>query len=793
MTKRMLIDAAHSEETRIAIVDGDRLENFDCESSSKQFLKGNIYLGKIARVEASLQAAFVDYGGDRHGFLPFSEIHPDYYRIPQEDRDLLIKEEARARREEALETDGMQEGEPEDSAEADGEAERIRQNHRMGQLRRKYKIQEVMKRRQIVLVQVTKEERGNKGAALTTYISLAGRYCVLMPNTGHGGGISRKITDASDRRKLKGIVEDLDVPEGMAIILRTAGVKRTKTEIKRDYDFLLRNWDRIREDTLSSTAPACIYEEADLVRRAIRDVYGRDIGEVVVEGEDAFRTAKEFMKVLMPSHARRVQQHKGESLFLASGIEEQLEKLHAGTVQLPSGGYLVIDSTEALVAVDVNSGRSTRERNIEETAVKTNLEAADEIARQLRLRDLAGLIVIDFIDMDDRRNSAQVERRLKEALKVDRAKVQVERIGKLGLLSMSRQRLRPSIFEASMERCPNCEGSGFVRSAESAALHAVRAIEQEALSGRHASLAAHLPTDMAFYLLNEKRGIWNRLEEANGVAVRIERDDTLVPGSWRLEGLEPREPAAPAAVSEGEAAAGKAGTDDDEPRRRRRSRRGGRRHRRDQEQESAADTVEAVPDGTPGAPAESVEETAAVSTVAAAETAAAVSTIPNEVVEASEGDGPETLAEEAEAAGSAKPKARRRRRRGSSAAQSGPGAGDEVAVPLAAAPDASERLRSDAGAAPPTAAPAGDPVAEAADAGGPSEEPKPRRRRVRSKGAADGGGAAGEADGSSAPPAGKSDPAPGPAAKPVPEPVAAEAAAAPSAPARRGWWQRLID
>ena len=779
MTKRMLIDAAHSEETRIAIVDGDRLENFDCESSSKQFLKGNIYLGKIARVEASLQAAFVDYGGDRHGFLPFSEIHPDYYRIPQEDRDLLIKEEARARREEALETDGMQEGEPEDSAETDGEAERIRQNHRMGQLRRKYKIQEVMKRRQIVLVQVTKEERGNKGAALTTYISLAGRYCVLMPNTGHGGGISRKITDASDRRKLKGIVEDLDVPEGMAIILRTAGVKRTKTEIKRDYDFLLRNWDRIREDTLSSTAPACIYEEADLVRRAIRDVYGRDIGEVVVEGEDAFRTAKEFMKVLMPSHARRVQQHKGESLFLASGIEEQLEKLHTGTVQLPSGGYLVIDSTEALVAVDVNSGRSTRERNIEETAVKTNLEAADEIARQLRLRDLAGLIVIDFIDMDDRRNGAQVERRLKEALKVDRAKVQVERIGKLGLLAMSRQRLRPSIFEASMERCPNCEGSGFVRSAESAALHAVRAIEQEALSGRHASLAAHLPTDMAFYLLNEKRGIWNRLEEANGVAVRIERDDTLVPGSWRLEGLEPREPAAPAVVSEGEAAAGKAGTDDDEPRRRRRSRRGGRRHRRDQEQESSADIIEAVPDGTPGAPAESVEEAAA----------------PNEVVEASEGDGPETLAEEAEAAGSAKPKPRRRRRRGSSAAQSGPGAGDEVAVPLAAAPDASESLRSEAGADAGAAAPAGDPVAEAADAGEPSEEPKPRRRRVRSKGTADGdgGGAAGEAEGSAAPPAGKSDPAPGPAAQPVPEPVAAEAAAAPSAPVRRGWWQRLID
>lgn len=754
MTKRMLIDAAHSEETRIAIVDGDRLENFDCEASSKQFLKGNIYLGKIARVEASLQAAFVDYGGDRHGFLPFSEIHPDYYRIPQEDRDLLIKEEARARREEALETDGMQEGEPEDTAEADGEADRVRQNRRVGQLRRKYKIQEVMKRRQIVLVQVTKEERGNKGAALTTYISLAGRYCVLMPNTGHGGGISRKITDAADRRKLKGIVEELDVPEGMAIILRTAGVKRTKTEVKRDYDFLLRNWDRIREDTLSSTAPACIYEEADLIRRAIRDVYGRDIGEVVVEGEEAYRTAKEFMKVLMPSHARRVQQHKGESLFLASGIEKQLEQLHTGTVVLPSGGYLVIDSTEALVAIDVNSGRSTRERNIEETAVKTNLEAADEIARQLRLRDLAGLIVIDFIDMDDRRNGTQVERRLKEALKVDRAKVQVERIGKLGLLAMSRQRLRPSIFETSMERCPNCAGSGFVRSVESASLHAVRAVEQEALSGRHASLAAHLPTDMAFYLLNEKRETWRRLEEVNGVAVRIERDDTLAPGSWRVEGLEPLEAAAPAAVSEseGEAVAGEADTEDGEPRRRRRSRRSGRRRRRDQDQEVAAETV--------GVPA-----------VAAAEAAEMLPEVPNgaavEAVGTSEGNGPETPAGEAEAVGSAKP--RRRRRRGPAASQSGAGAEAEMALSAVAAD--------------------GDPVAEAADADGPSDqpEPKPRRRRVRSKKAADGGSgdAVGEAEGSSAPPAGGSETAP--------EPIAAEADAAPSGPVRRGWWQRLID
>ena len=602
MTRSMLIDAAHPEETRIAVVNERRLENFDYEAAARTTLKGNIYLGKIARVEASLQAAFVDYGGNRHGFLPFADIHPDYYRLPQEDRQALIEEEAAARRESDLEGGEVEDDDAEEAeAQANGRDEAQEDRRRANRLRRQYKIQEVIKRRQIVLVQVSKEERGTKGAALTTYLSLAGRYCVLMPNTGHGGGISRKITNATDRRKLKTIVEGLDVSDGMAVIMRTAGVKRTKTEIKRDYDFLTRTWERIREDTLSSTAPALIYEEADLVKRAIRDIYGRDIDEVLVEGDRAYRSAKDFMKALIPSHAKRVQQYRdqAEPLFVAHGIEDQLYDLHTARVELPSGGYLVIDSTEALVAIDVNSGRSTRERNIEETAVKTNLEAADEVARQLRLRDLAGIIVIDFIDMDDRRNNSQVERRLKDALGSDRARVQVGRISALGLLEMSRQRLRPSIHESSTVACPHCNGSGFVRSVESSALQAARAIEQEALSGNHSVLSVYLSTDTALYLLNQKRDLLNRLAGDHGVEVLLQRDDAQPPGSWRFESLAPKSrdevaDAEPDAAGPAADEAPEIEADDEEGgvKRRRRSRRGGRRRRG-----GASDEPEAVEAG----------------------------------------------------------------------------------------------------------------------------------------------------------------------------------------------------
>ena len=713
MTRSMLIDAAHPEETRIAVVNERRLEDFDYEAAARTTLKGNIYLGKIARVEASLQAAFVDYGGNRHGFLPFADIHPDYYRLPQEDRQALIEEEAAARRESDLEGGEV---EDEDGEEADappnGRDDAQEDRRRANRLRRQYKIQEVIKRRQIVLVQVSKEERGTKGAALTTYISLAGRYCVLMPNTGHGGGISRKITNATDRRKLKTIVEGLEVPDGMAVIMRTAGVKRTKTEIKRDYDFLTRTWERIREDTLSSTAPAPIYEEADLVKRAIRDIYGRDIDEVLVEGDHAYRSAKDFMKALMPSHAKRVQQYKDQSepLFVAHGIEDQLYDLHTARVELPSGGYLVIDSTEALVAIDVNSGRSTRERNIEETAVKTNLEAADEVARQLRLRDLAGLIVIDFIDMDERRNNSQVERRLKDALATDRARVQVGRISALGLLEMSRQRLRPSILESSTIVCPHCNGSGFIRSVESSALQTARAIEQEALSGGHAVLSVYLSTDTALYLLNYKRSLLNRLAGEHGVEVLLQRDDTQPPGTWRFESLSPKpreeevEPAADAAEEEAPDIEAEAEDEDGGTKRRRRSRRGGRRRRSGASEE--AETVEATP------ASDAVETDPAPQAEAPKPRRRRRAAAPAEP-EAQEPETPPAAgsdAVEAEAAEDA-PKPRRRRR-------------TRKKEEAPAAPDA-EPVAEGAEAA---AAPAEADAAEA-----PEETPKPRRRRTRRK------------------------------------------------------------
>ncbi|WP_179509394.1 Rne/Rng family ribonuclease [Sphingomonas melonis] len=554
----MLIDARHREETRVAVVKNNRIEEFDFESAERKQLKGNIYLAKVTRVEPSLQAAFVDYGGNRHGFLAFSEIHPDYYQIPKEDRDALLREEAEHAAEEAAlraehdgddddhegddhgdddhddfddadhhddgehdEGDGAAEGTSKKPRSAnDEEVEALRQ--RRMNLRRRYKIQDVIRRRQVLLVQVVKEERGNKGAALTTYLSLAGRYCVLMPNTSHGGGISRKISNASDRKRLKSIMADMQLPPSMGCIVRTAGLQRTKVEIKRDFDYLARLWDGIREATLSSAAPALVYGDSDLIKRAIRDIYNKDIDEVIVEGEDGFRQAKDFMKLLMPSHARRVRQYADAvPLFQRAHVEDQLAAMYHPVVQLKSGGYLVINPTEALVSIDINSGRSTREHNIEQTATATNLEAAQEIARQLRLRDMAGLVVIDFIDMDNNSNVRKVEKAMKEALKDDRARIQVGRISSFGLMEMSRQRLRTGVLEASTRPCPHCEGTGLVRTASSAGLSALRLIEEEAARGRGSLLTLRASQEATIYVLNRKRADIAEIEDRYGVQVEI--------------------------------------------------------------------------------------------------------------------------------------------------------------------------------------------------------------------------------------------------------------------------------
>jgi ribonuclease E len=652
----MLIDATHPEETRVVVVDGNKLDDFDFETAAKKQLKGNIYLARVTRVEPSLQAAFVEYGGNRHGFLAFSEIHPDYYRIPIEDREALLREEQAYHDEDddeieddvgevdvaeepAAEDDGAEDegaddaetgenggaddivdhaadgetgeataeseteaasdpapaaddGDSEDGAadqpagsgdeaEVDGDEtvdaagssedgedvparaqaaevsvqtrksakpetvggdamEEVRRRRKPSN--RRYKIQEVVARRQIMLVQVVKEERGNKGAALTTYLSLAGRYCVLMPNTARGGGVSRKITHAGDRKRLKQIVEGLDVPEGMAVIVRTAGSQRTKAEIKRDYEYLLRLWDEIRQTTLESQAPCLIYEEANLIKRSIRDLYTRDLDEVLVDGDDGYRIAKDFMKTLIPSHAKRVKRYKDGHVPLLHRyqVESQLDAIHSPTVELKSGGYIVINQTEALVAIDVNSGRSTSERNIEETALKTNLEAADEVARQLRLRDLAGLVVIDFIDMEESRNQHAVERRIKEAMKSDRARIQIGRISHFGLMELSRQRLRPSLVEASTQVCPHCKGSGHIRSIDSTALHILRVIEEEGLRNRAAEIAVHVPAQVALYILNHKRDRLAEIELRYGIRVLLEQDDSLVPPDHRMERLRPK-------------------------------------------------------------------------------------------------------------------------------------------------------------------------------------------------------------------------------------------------------------
>ncbi|MEO3999160.1 ribonuclease E/G [Mesorhizobium sp. CAU 1732] len=636
MPNKMLIDTSHPEETRVVVVRGNRIEEFDFESQDKKQLKGNIYLARVTRVEPSLQAAFVEYGGNRHGFLAFSEIHPDYYQIPVADRQALLKAEAedaasedddddneerggrnRRRRgsrnrgrgqdrkasetngdDESAETPAVAEDETTAAAEtaedqsgsADGDdaengdgrtmahavdadvvsedvsrhaddehhddgedaddapsgkrgggngdedevvsvgaedaLEEIRERRRP--MRRQYKIQEVIKRRQILLVQVVKEERGNKGAALTTYLSLAGRYSVLMPNTARGGGISRKITNATDRKRLKDVVKDLDVPQGMGVILRTAGESRTKAEIKRDYEYLMRMWDNVRTLTLQSSAPALVYEEGSLIKRSVRDLYNKDIDEILVAGEEGYREAKDFMRMLMPSHAKVVQPYRDTTpIFARNGIEAQLDRMVQPQVTLKSGGYIIINQTEALVAIDVNSGRSTKEHSIEDTALQTNLEAAEEVARQLRLRDLAGLIVIDFIDMEENRNNRAVEKRVKDCLKNDRARIQVGRISHFGLLEMSRQRIRASVLESTMQTCPHCGGAGHVRSESSVGLLVIRAIEEFLLKDSRHHITVRTPASTALYVLNHKRANLTDLENRFGLTITVEADETV--------------------------------------------------------------------------------------------------------------------------------------------------------------------------------------------------------------------------------------------------------------------------
>jgi ribonuclease E len=657
MPNKMLIDASHPEETRVVVVRGNRIEEFDFESQDKKQLKGNIYLARVTRVEPSLQAAFVEYGGNRHGFLAFSEIHPDYYQIPVADRQALLRAEAEeAEAEDDEDNDGderqdrnrnnrrrrrggknrgrdeqragdsvgenagddaeMVAGAPADTgsgdamaaddtgeapgelpeatdetgdrddrgndddesgtktviaaaieadvisepvaeANADTEAaddetrgviEEVHGSHgdenevesvgaedaleevrnRRKPVRRNYKIQEVIKRRQILLVQVVKEERGNKGAALTTYLSLAGRYSVLMPNTARGGGISRKITNAQDRKRLKEVVQDLGVPEGMGVILRTAGESRTKAEIKRDYEYLMRLWENVRNLTLQSTAPALVYEEGSLIKRSVRDLYNKDIDEILVAGDEGYREAKDFMRMLMPSHAKMVQPYRDTTpIFARSGIEAQLDRMLQPQVTLKSGGYIIINQTEALVSIDVNSGRSTKEHSIEDTALQTNLEAAEEVARQLRLRDLAGLIVIDFIDMEENRNNRAVEKRLKDHLKNDRARIQVGRISHFGLLEMSRQRIRASVLESTMKPCPHCGGTGHVRSDSSVALLVVRAIEEFLLKDSRSHITVRTPAATALYVLNHKRSKLVELETRFAVTITLETDETV--------------------------------------------------------------------------------------------------------------------------------------------------------------------------------------------------------------------------------------------------------------------------
>lgn len=538
MAKKMLIDATHPEESRVAIIDGNRLEDYEAETSTKQHFKGNIYLAKVIRIEPSLQAAFVEYGQDRHGFLPFAEIHPDYYRIPVSDRPIEIKKNESTEDEKPI-AEALPEVANGDIPEAplitDANDDEDSITAHRPQLN--YKIQEVIKRRQIMLIQVVKEERGNKGAALTTYLSLPGRYCVLMPNAGHrSGGISRKITDANTRKRLRDILNELPIPDAMSLIVRTAGQDRNKLEIRRDFEYLVRLWSDIRDKTLSSMAPELIYEEGDVIKRSIRDNYNKDIDEVWIDGDEGYKQARTMMKTLTPSHVKRVKQHKGEiSLFQKFGVEAHIDAIMTPTASLPSGGSIVINPTEALVAIDVNSGKATRERHIDETALKTNLEAADEVARQIKLRDLGGLVVIDFIDMSDSKHIQQVEKRLKDAVKADRARIQMGRISQFGLMELSRQRLRPSIVEANMRPCTHCHGTGMVRSIESMALFVLRGIETAGVAGKSSSVLVTVPADIDLYLLNQKRSNILALENRYEMSIMIQRDSKLIAPDFKIE------------------------------------------------------------------------------------------------------------------------------------------------------------------------------------------------------------------------------------------------------------------
>ena len=887
MTTRMLIDARHPEETRVAVAKGNRIEEFDFESAERKQLKGNIYLAKVTRVEPSLQAAFVEFGGNRHGFLAFSEIHPDYYQIPKEDREALLREEAEealalaeehdAEDERAaaaghdideasierLDTDGgpelldaaedhpHEEGDGEDEGEEEarparsksagkgnGEGDQVEALRRRRQnLRRRYKIQDVIHRRQVLLVQVVKEERGNKGAALTTYLSLAGRYCVLMPNTSHGGGISRKISNAADRKRLKAVMAELKLPRTMGCIVRTAGLSRTKPEIKRDFDYLARLWDEIREKTLQSSAPALIYEDSNLIKRAIRDIYSREIDEVIVEGEEGYRAAREYMKLLMPSHARKVRPYADAvPLFQRYGVEDQLTAMYQPVVQLKSGGYLVINPTEALVSIDINSGRATREHNIEQTATATNLEAAAEIARQLRLRDMAGLIVIDFIDMENGSNIRKVEKAMKEALKNDRARIQVGRISSFGLMEMSRQRLRTGVLEASTRMCPHCEGTGFVRTASSAGLSALRLLEEAAARGRGTQLTLRASREATIYVLNRKRGEISEIEDRYGVEIEVIPDHheegarmsvdiagpppTHAPRLAPIVEPEPEpeieeedefETEAEAEAAEREGEHGREGG----RRRRRRRRRGGRREEGAAEQGGEAETAEAA-----------------------------------EAAEAGEDHAPESGEQEEEHGEGehGREGGRRRRRRGRrggrrregealivDAGDVGPTATDTEAAGEAEPPEAAPAPEAEPEPAEEAPKPRArrrprarkeEPAVETAAPAEPTPEPEPaaeeapKPRRARRKPAV-AEPAPAEAEAEAAPAAEEEAPAPKPrrarrkpvAAEPTPEP-AAEAAPEPEpspepepaepAPAaasaeeesdeapRRGWWQRTF-
>ncbi|WP_447728159.1 Rne/Rng family ribonuclease [Sphingomonas koreensis] len=867
MTTRMLIDARHREETRVAVVKGNRIEEFDFESAERKQLKGNIYLAKVTRVEPSLQAAFVEYGGNRHGFLAFSEIHPDYYQIPKEDREALLREEAEHAAEEAAlreeadddhDHDDEEGGdvevverpadEDEEAAEgsegegdeggagnggrrrrgrkgSDDQVEALRQ--RRMNLRRRYKIQDVIRRRQVLLVQVVKEERGNKGAALTTYLSLAGRYCVLMPNTAHGGGISRKISSAADRKRLKSIMSDLKLPPTMGCIVRTAGLQRTKTEIKRDFDYLARLWDEIRENTLKSSAPALVYGDSDLIKRAIRDIYNRDIEEVIVEGEEGYRHAKDFMKLLMPSHAKKVKHYSDAvPLFQRAHVEDQLAAMYHPVVQLKSGGYLVINPTEALVSIDINSGRSTREHNIEQTATATNLEAAQEIARQLRLRDMAGLVVIDFIDMDHGSNVRKVEKAMKEALKNDRARIQVGRISAFGLMEMSRQRLRTGVLEASTVTCPHCEGTGLVRTASSAGLSALRLIEDEAARGRGSLLTLRCSQEAAFYVLNKKRADIAEIEDRYGVMVEILSDGELEGARMSVEASGPPPAHAPkfaAAIEEIEEdiveeideeedeeeveareprrERSDRGESEGEGRKRRRRRRGRRGRRDDENGENGEhqESEDAAEDGEGEGEAEDAGE-AEVSAEAAADEgehrkrrrrgrrggrrgaggeageAEAV-----EAVETAEEVPAEPVTVEAEVEAPAKPKRRSRKKAVEAEAPVAEPVVEAVAEPqpevseAPAKPKRTRRKKTDVEAEAPVAEAAPEVVAEMTPEPAAEEAPAKPKRRSRAKAAA---------------PVAQ-DLEPTAAAAPVPADDDAEAVGEDGEP-RRGWWQRTF-